>query len=468
MMTAMTTPPLRIALVLPAGQIPSELRSWLDGLIRDRRIEIVGPLAGASELSDLPSVDLVVNLRDEPLDESVASNVRLGVLSIDPPPNDWRAAYVAVCERKAGTQFCVRLRQRLALPEKAIVAGAFRTQSSLRRNRAEFARRSLFYLHHAIGMLAEGRAISSFPDAPARRQAPLLSSGAVLRHGMSALAGGLRALARRMRGEAEKGWSVGLLHENWRTTDFSAPLVLDPPQGRFVADPFLVERDGRKVCFVEEYDHARGKGSIAAYDVSAAPRRIGTAIEEGFHLSFPFVFTHQGALFMTPECAGARQIRLYRCVQFPMRWELAKVLMEDVSAADPVIFPHDGRWWLFANINPLGAGDHCSELWAFHAEAPDSTDWMPHRRNPLVIDPRRARNGGLILDGAALFRVSQEQRFGVYGADCAIRRIVRLDPDHYEEDLCRQIEPDEAQGLTGLHHVSSLGNLTAFDFSRFR
>ena len=73
---------------------------------------------------------------------------------------------------------------------------------------------------------------------------------------------------------------------------------------------------------------------------------LGPVIVEPYHLSFPFLFTHEGTLYMCPECSGSGQIRVYRCTGFPLQWELAAVLMENVSAADTMLFPRDGRWWI--------------------------------------------------------------------------------------------------------------------------
>ena len=48
-------------------------------------------------------------------------------------------------------------------------------------------------------------------------------------------------------------------------------------------------------------------------------------------------------LYMIPETAGNRTIELYKCVEFPMHWELSQVLMKDVYAVDPTILKHNNK-----------------------------------------------------------------------------------------------------------------------------
>ena len=47
---------------------------------------------------------------------------------------------------------------------------------------------------------------------------------------------------------------------------------------------------------------------------------------------------------MLPETSGNRTVELYRCVEFPHRWELDRVLMDGVHAVDATLAEHDRRW----------------------------------------------------------------------------------------------------------------------------
>src|SRR5262249_15944078 len=151
-------------------------------------------------------------------------------------------------------------------------------------------------------------------------------------------------------------------------------------------------------------------GHIVAYKIDRdGYTELGCALKEDFHLSFPFVFEENSALYMCPETHRAREIRLYKCVNYPLGWELHSVLMKDVCAVDTTLFKHDGKLWMLTGIDSTESEEYCSELHVFYADRFDSSDWTPHPMNPVIFDSRRARNGGLLFDGDAVFRVFQVQ-----------------------------------------------------------
>ena len=166
---------------------------------------------------------------------------------------------------------------------------------------------------------------------------------------------------------------------------------------------------------------------------------------------------------MCPETATAQQIRVYRSTEFPQKWELAAVLMADIRAADTMLFEHEGKWWMLTNIDKSEIGDHCAELYLFHADSPLSDQWTAHPLNPLYIDPRVARNAGLFMDNGRLFRAAQRQSFDAYGAGFAIFEIITLSETDYVEQRVATIEPNFKRRLRGTHHISTTGSTTAID-----
>ena len=71
---------------------------------------------------------------------------------------------------------------------------------------------------------------------------------------------------------------------------------------------------------------------------------------------------------MCPEARESGQIRIYRCAEFPLKWELQTVIMENVRAADTMLFERRGKWWMLTNLDESGAEDHCSELYLFSSD----------------------------------------------------------------------------------------------------
>ena len=70
---------------------------------------------------------------------------------------------------------------------------------------------------------------------------------------------------------------------------------------------------------------------------------------------------------------------------FPNKWELEKILITDVTAADTSIFKIDSKWWMLTNIDTSNIGDHDSELHIFSAEELLSDKWTPHPLNPVLL-----------------------------------------------------------------------------------
>jgi hypothetical protein len=169
---------------------------------------------------------------------------------------------------------------------------------------------------------------------------------------------------------------------------------------------------------------------------------------------------------MCPETSEKREIRIYRSVQFPLEWELEKVIMEDVAAADTMLFEFDGKWWMFTNIDSTGTDDHCCELSIFFSETPFGF-WSPHPLNPIIVDAGRARNGGLLRQAGNLFRVSQAQGFDRYGRSSCVNRITLLTECNYKEVPVAEIMPTFDTKVVGTHHLHSNGEITAFDFAKF-
>ena len=90
---------------------------------------------------------------------------------------------------------------------------------------------------------------------------------------------------------------------------------------------------------------------------------------------------------MCPETHQARDIRVYRCAEFPLRWTLEATLMTNISAADSILINRNDKWWLLTNVDSVGSGAHNSELWIYYSDSPLSTDWRPHERNPVLLTP---------------------------------------------------------------------------------
>ena len=238
-----------------------------------------------------------------------------------------------------------------------------------------------------------------------------------------------------------------------------------PPKDRFWADPHVVHRDDRYYIFIEELRYARDKGHISLIEMDASgnctePKKI---LERDYHLSYPFILEWQGQYYMIPDSIENRTIEVYRCTEFPDRWELHTVLMQDVAAVDTTLHHHEGRWWLFANMKESEGAPINDELFLFHADNPLSREWIPHPKNPIVSDVRRSRPAGRIFEyNGNTYRPAQDCS-GSYGNGLRIHQILTLSPTDYEEREVTFTEPHWDKNIKGVHTFGHEHKLTIID-----
>jgi hypothetical protein len=344
--------------------------------------------------------------------------------------------------------------------------GYFPTLNYYMLNQANLYTRSNYYLKELIKSLAISSKLpepeQSLPYSHQLYRVPTVAIQLkyFFQLASSAILGKAKDKIFRFRGR----WGVAFQRRNWRNLVMWKSTKVANPPGRFLADPFVISKNGVDYCFVEDYDFSTERGCISVVKLDDfGAQSIERVIIEPFHMSFPFLFEYQNNLLMVPETSEKKDIRVYECVSFPCQWKLKAVLMSGVSAADSMIFHKDGLWWLFTNIDPLGASDHCSELSIFYSLNPVGNAWTAHPMNPIYIDPSKARNGGILFDGKQIFRVAQRQGFDQYGVESAIYQIDNLDKEYYSESLLNEIKPIFFNAK-GTHHLHSNEAITVFDY----
>lgn len=229
-------------------------------------------------------------------------------------------------------------------------------------------------------------------------------------------------------------WRVAAGAANWEDVRLSDLDEIPNPVGGWLADPMYRTWGGKRGLFVEEFRNELGRGRIAWVPLEGPDRYTPIPVlAEPFHLSFPWTFEVDGELYMSPETSSARELRIYRCVEFPGKWVLERTLLEDRACVDPIIVSRNGHWYLLVGLDSLGSGDLNSELHVFVSDHPLSGEWTPVPDNPQVADPDRGRNGGLLEIDGRLFRVGQRQGFRNYGSSSALFEILELSPHRYRE-----------------------------------
>ena len=377
------------------------------------------------------------------------------------PPGFWE-----VYRRERSTGFTIQQLTEELDGGNVLLRGRFQTATFYLRNQANLFRRSNYYLIRLLeryliaGHLPEPQTSVPYSGPLYRVPGPAVSIHYLVRNAFDLA----RSRFTKHVLQRRQIWGFSFVRKRWREAALWRGQRIRAPEGRFFADPFVVSRDGNDYCFVEDYDYELSKGCISALRLTdQGAEFLGPVIVEPFHMSFPYIFEYESKTYMVPETCQSNDIRIYEAQTFPTRWRLASIAMTDVSAADSMIFEHEGRWWLFTNMDLLGEADHCSELMIYYSDNPLDHHWRAHAENPIYIDSERARNGGLLREGRQVYRVAQVQGFNQYGAEAAIYRIVELTPTAYREELEVRIRPTFYPSLRGTHHMHGNEHITVFD-----
>lgn len=276
----------------------------------------------------------------------------------------------------------------------------------------------------------------------------------------------LKRQRQKLRRQENEVWSIGLY-------EGPDPITLSPMDGihnpiltagditdapaRFVADPFMVEHDGTYNLFFEFLNTQRKTGEIG-HALSRDMKTwtyTGTVLSEKFHLSYPYVFRHEGEMYMIPECAKSKSIRLYRATNFPGKWEPVTTIIKgdkrQVPLLDPSVVHHNGKWYLFSYMRKV------NNLHLFVADSLEGP-WKEHPKSPIVTGSDHfARPGGrVVADGEVLYRYAQD---GVprYGSKAWAFRITELTPSTYREEQASSTpvvqQGNEAWNNRGMHTV---------------
>ena len=245
-----------------------------------------------------------------------------------------------------------------------------------------------------------------------------------------------------------------------------------PPIDRFWADPHTINKGGVFYIFIEELIYKENKGfiSVIKMDEFGNWKEPIKVLEEEFHLSFPFIIQDEGELYMIPESKENKDIRLYKCVEFPYKWEFEMVLMDNVLAVDSVIHFFDNKYWLFTNLTNHKEASGDDELYVFSSSNLLSTRWEKHNSNPVVRDLENARMAGNFFSlGDKLFRPSQSCA-KVYGHSIVINEVEQLNDDMYIEKKITSIKPNWEKSISATHSLSISQNLIVIDakVSRWR
>ncbi|WP_412535201.1 hypothetical protein [Mesorhizobium sp. BAC0120] len=242
------------------------------------------------------------------------------------------------------------------------------------------------------------------------------------------------------------------------------PFTVLPDDGqRFYADPFVFELDGRVYLFVEEFPYATGRGVISVTELRGDGTfgRPTSVLQELHHLSYPQVFAHGDDIYMIPESAAARELVLYRAIQFPNVWVRDTILIGDRDINDATLLERGGRLWLIGTER-FGYGSASDTMVAYSA-AQLRGPWIAHALNPIAIDHSAARPGGAFIRQGSDFLLPVQNGSKAYGGGLGLMQLVRLDRDDVQFASPRPVLSGSAWARRGIHTLNRVGRVEVVD-----
>jgi len=228
---------------------------------------------------------------------------------------------------------------------------------------------------------------------------------------------------------------------------------------RYFADSFALKEEARLLLMFEDYNYRTRKAVISSAwftereSLFSEPVKV---LEEPWHLSYPFIFRHEGQIWCVPESINHGSVELYRYDPSGGKLLHYSTLLKGVAAADPTLVFHQNHWYLF--FTPAGATN--VELHIWHAESLQGP-FEPHELNPVKSDITNSRPAGpfFVLD-KKLYRPAQDCSL-TYGGRVVINEVKLLSDTAYLEMSVSSLSPP--RGFEGLHTISFAGDYLYFD-----
>lgn len=260
-------------------------------------------------------------------------------------------------------------------------------------------------------------------------------------------------------------WALAIINEPLRSlfapqTNVSSPIWIIGPQGKYLADPFVIEENEKHYIFCEEWDFNLRRGKLVVIEsddlrVFSPPHVI---IEEAYHLSYPFILKYNNDWYCLPEQHQSNKVGLYRAESFPFRWKEDKTMIADFPGIDPTVFYKDGLWWMFVGRLVNSWREPADTIHLFYSED-FKGPWFSHPRNPVIIRPFMARSAGRVItyDGVLIRPVQDSSQS--YGGGLLFYEISVLSTTEYEEKRIGSWKSDKSWPFNqGLHHIEKIKN----------
>ena len=282
-----------------------------------------------------------------------------------------------------------------------------------------------------------------------------------------------QSLWKKINAQQKVCWQLGFGTAPISEFDINHIYAVSAEQGGGLADPFAFEYENEKFVFYERIPPNSKKGVISVGKWNGGSfEHLGDAIKTDYHLSYPNIISYEGNIYMFPETSAKLRLERWKCIDFPLIWELDATYFNNQMLADSTVFQTDDQKWWMATSKKFSRDsgfDHL--LYLYMLDSPLMGVVSPHPQNPIVVDPSIARNaGGFFKDvNGVLYRASQYNDSRGYGAGLNIQKIININEKSYEERTSVRILASDIPEIGALHHISFFNDGTwVMDFEARR
>lgn len=240
-----------------------------------------------------------------------------------------------------------------------------------------------------------------------------------------------------LQGDISHKWEICHLKPIYDLLCDHMPFSLNPIT--IIADPFLFVYNDRLYLFYEKKrNYSPGVICMISTDDLVHWSKPITVLEEGFHLSYPFVFEDAGRIFLIPESSEVGDIRLYMAdndqlshFSFYKTLVSKEVVDTEIGYADSSVYKKDGVYYLITSIEK-GKNSRNNNLYLFFSDKLCGP-YMEHPDSPICSSPKYGRNGGAFLvDDGKIYRVAQDCELS-YGDNIHLLQVAKITKELYEE-----------------------------------
>lgn len=218
----------------------------------------------------------------------------------------------------------------------------------------------------------------------------------------------------------------------FRQDKFIPDFITPASRERWVADPMLIDANGKTYLFYESVLGDKGHIEVAEVREDCTVGESKIILQDVCHYSYPFVFSYKGEWYMIPESSADNEVRLYKSVHFPEQWMMRAVLLHG-KAVDTTVFEQDGQLYLITFF--LGEKSEKVIPHAYELELSDDNICLQEMKWETYDELRVRGAGPFIMTDHGLIRpaqINQEQRYG----DGLVFYKVSTEDEYNEKRIC--------------------------------